>query len=114
MRLVFPCDARCCSGVYRGGRGVRDWKGDFIDATLAKAKKKTVILQEPLLRILEQLVFLPAPIGQYKIRKSPNDTFVIHLRSVCYIVIEQVAGIICSHYENTVGCTRVAMRENNR
>jgi DTW domain-containing protein YfiP len=88
-RLVFPCDAAVAVESIEVEEASEIEGLIFIDATWRKAKK--LYFTEPLLRIFGAVSFLQPPIGQYKIRKSPNDTSLSTLEACAYS-IEQVAG----------------------
>lgn len=86
-RLVFPCDGAI--SIESMNREVSSQIEGVIllDATWRKAKK--MYLTEPLLQNFEAITFTQPPVGQYTIRKSPNDLSVSTLEACAYI-IEQI------------------------
>jgi DTW domain-containing protein YfiP len=88
-RLVFPCDTAVAVESIEAEEATEIEGLIFIDATWRKAKK--LYFTEPLLRIFGAVSFSQPPVGQYKIRKSPNDASLSTLEACAYS-IEQVTG----------------------
>lgn len=88
-RLVFPCDdAIPVESMNRAS--VSQIEGVILlDATWRKAKK--MYLTEPLLHDFRAITFSQAPVGQYIIRKSPDDLSVSTLEACAYVV-EQITA----------------------
>jgi DTW domain-containing protein YfiP len=88
-RLVFPCDDAIAIESISDSIKPHIEGIILLDATWRKAKK--IYFTEPRLQIFDTVCFSAPPVGQYTIRKSPNDVALSTLEACAYAV-EQLSG----------------------
>ncbi|QUX98165.1 DTW domain-containing protein [Marinomonas sp. CT5] len=88
-RLVFPIEGAAAIESIDKEAAVHIEGLILLDATWRKAKK--LYFTESLLHAFDTVCFSQPPLGQYSIRKSPNEVSLSTLEACAY-AIEQVAG----------------------